>query len=242
MAVCRLYVDANLEVGRDVTLPAEQRHYLKHVMRCASGDALVVFNGRGGEYHATLMDDGGMCHIGGFDAVERELACAVHIVQSASRSERLEWMLQKATELGAASFTLVRSERAMLKLAGSRLEKRLQRWRKIVMEACEQSGRTRIPRVEWCERLAIVQPESDNRWFLHPDSEGSWLQVRDSFAVCDSVTLAVGPEGGFSPADIAILNRLEFRPLQFGSRILRTETAAPALLAAIQAVFDPCKH
>jgi len=238
MALCRLFLDSPLKEGQDAALSSNQRHYVNHVMRCAADAALVVFNGQGGEFSATLQANGASCRINTFAPIEREMGCAVHIIQAVCRGERMEWMLQKATELGAASFTIIRSSRSMVKLAAARRERRLQRWQQIIIEASEQSGRTRVPTVVWCDDITTLPIQSDLRFLLHPKHAQPWLQLRARIANSNAITLAIGPEGGFDANDLTMFNHLEFHPLQFGERILRTETAAPALLAAIQAVTE----
>ena len=235
---CRLYLNQPLETGTAVDLPASLAHYLHTVMRHAIGDEVILFNGHGGEYHAvidSLSRKAASCRITGFEENDREMACRVHIVQAACRSEKIETVLQKGTELGAVSFHIIRSERSSLKLDGSKLEARLDRWRKIATEAAEQCGRTIVPAVHWHTRLADL-PCHGLGLTLHPHTAASWQQIRTEISESSEITLAVGPEGGWSDADIATLIERGFRSMVFGPRILRTETAAPALLAAIQAV------
>jgi 16S rRNA (uracil1498-N3)-methyltransferase len=162
----------------------------------------------------------------------------VHIVQAACRSEKIETVLQKGIELGAARFIIVRSERSTLKLEGAKLQKRLQRWQSIVIEAAEQCGRTCVPEVFWINNLKDI-PAQGLCFTLHPEPKAtSWQQQARAMADADDITLAVGPEGGWSDRDIETLNATDFSCLTFGPRIMRTETAAPALLAAIQARID----
>jgi len=218
-------------------------HYLRTVMRQKPGDSVILFNGSGGEFHAvidTLGRQNPSCHITGFDPVNREMACRVHIVQAACRSEKIETVLQKATELGAASFYITRSKRSSLKLEGSKLDKRMQRWRKIIIEAAEQSGRTAIPEITWYHRLEDI-PSTGMALTLHPHTTESWHIIRADIPQQSNITLAIGPEGGWSDDDINKLTALGFRNMLFGPRIMRTETAAPALLAAIQA-WEPARE
>ncbi|HXH71653.1 MAG TPA: 16S rRNA (uracil(1498)-N(3))-methyltransferase [Mariprofundaceae bacterium] len=235
---CRLYLPQPLQTGHPVTLPTEQAHYLRQVMRLHPGDPIILFNGEGGEYAARiehLARDHSQCHIEEHIEVERELDCRIHVVQAACRSEKIETVLQKCTELGAASFQIVRSERSDLKLDDNKRASRLERWQKIIVEAAEQSGRTRVPEVNWRESLSAIEP-AGLLFTLHPEAASDWFSSRDILATAGDITLAIGPEGGWSPADLQRLQTLKFQPLLFGSRIMRTETAAPALVAAIAAV------
>jgi len=238
--LCRLYLDQELHTGNSVTLPDDQAHYLRSVMRLAAGDHIVLFNGTGGEFHCRieyLARQQSSCMIEAFMDINREMNCRAHIVQAACRSDKIETILQKATELGAASFQIVRSERSSLKLDAPKLAKRIQRWQKIIIEAVEQSGRTIVPTVSWHHALSDITRQG-LCFTLHPDTTTSWQQQRSSIARAADITLAIGPEGGWSRRDLETLAQCDFQALSFASRIMRTETAAPALLAAIQAIGE----
>ena len=238
---CRLYINQPLEIGTSLTLPSDQAHYLRSVMRLSAGEEVILFNGQGGEFLCSieqLTRDDPSVQIESHADLNREMATRVHIVQAACRSEKIESILQKATELGAASFTIVRSQRSTLKLDGPKLKKRLQRWQTIVIEAAEQSGRTIVPEVCWLNALKNVSTQG-LAFTLHPEPEAtSWKEQNEAMLNADDITLAVGPEGGWSDQDIEALNAAGFSCLTFGPRIMRTETAAPALLAAIQSRID----
>jgi len=238
--LCRLYLNQELTLGTRILLPDEQAHYLRNVMRLAAGEPLVLFNGKGGEFHCRieqLARQHSSCLIESFSDISREMTRRVHIIQAACRSEKIEIVLQKATELGAASFQIVRSERSSLRLDGAKLIKRIQRWQKIIIEAVEQSGRTAVPEVNWHNGLMDI----DQRglcFTLHPETNMSWREQRNSMSIATDITLAIGPEGGWSTNDIDRLTQNGFQTLGFGPRIMRTETAAPALLAAIQSISE----
>lgn len=236
---CRIYLNIPLIVGAEADIPADQAHYLRQVMRLSTGDSITLFNGRGGEYEASVIQltkQGGSCRIESFSDVNREMPLHVHIIQCANKSEKIETVLQKGTELGAASFQIASSERSQFKLPENKLESRLARWRKIVIEAAEQSERTAIPTVSWLPSLKEAQVQG-TAYALHPEGATTWEGIRTRFRETADITLATGPEGGFSPRDLETLNGMGFERLVFGPRIMRTETAAPALLAAIQSVL-----
>jgi len=239
MAHCRIYTHHNLTEGQSITLSDDLGHYLRHVMRLHEGDPITLFNGKGGEYQASinqLSKQLSSCYVETYQDISRELNLPIHIVQCANKSEKIETVLQKGTELGAASFQIANSQRATLKLSGLKLEKRLQRWQKIIIEAAEQSERTALPSLHWCNHLNDIQ-SSGQLFTLHPHQAKPWAMVRDHLAQASAITFAVGPEGGWSHDDLNILQTKGFQTLRFGSRIMRTETAAPALLAATQAMF-----
>jgi 16S rRNA (uracil1498-N3)-methyltransferase len=236
--ICRLYIEQVLQLGGLITVPPDQAHYLRQVMRLQAGDPVVLFNGQGGEYSShieQLTKTHCQCKVDSFSDISRELGYGLHIVQAACRSEKIETVLQKGTELGAAGFHIVRSERSSLQLKGSNREKRLDRWRKIIIEAAEQSGRTQIPELTWNDSLLSLSG-SGFSVVLHPHEARDWNEVKPELIAASNITLAIGPEGGWSPRDLEKFKTLDFQPMGFGIRILRTETAAPALLAAIQAI------
>ena len=238
--LCRLYVDQELHVGNSLTLPDDQSHYLRSVMRLAPGDQIILFNGKGGEFHCQieqLARQHSSCLITSFDDINREMHCRVHVIQAACRSEKIETVLQKATELGAASFQIVKSERSSLKLDGAKLNKRMQRWQKIIIEATEQSGRTAVPTTAWHNTLSDIS-HPGLCFTLHPDGAIHWQQHRTIISEAMDVTIAIGPEGGWSQRDMQTLSQAGFQAMSFGPRVMRTETAAPALLAAIHAINE----
>jgi len=235
---CRIYLDTPLSIGEEAAIPADQAHYLRHVMRLQNGEAVTLFNGEGGEFEASvthLGKQGGSCRVESFRDVNREMPLRVHIIQCANKSEKIETVLQKATELGASSFQVASSERSQFKLPANKLESRLTRWQRIIIEAAEQSERTAIPDLAW--RPSLQQIEVHGAAFaLHPEGAAHWPAIRADFATAPEIILAIGPEGGFSQRDLETLEQMEFKSLSFGPRVMRTETAAPALLAAIQSV------
>ncbi len=236
---CRIYVNTDMQAGARIDIDAEQAKYLRQVMRLQAGDWITVFNGDGGEFEAELTflaKAGGQCVLHAFVDVSRELPCRVHIIQAANRSEKIEVVLQKATEMGAASFQVVCSERATFRLPRCKQDKRLQRWQKIITEAAEQSERTAVPQVVWHDRPSQVR-KFGQAFVLHPKGAKRWQDTRDIFSQTENITLAIGPEGGWTDQELSLFQEQGFESLVFGARVMRTETAAPALLAAIQAVL-----
>jgi len=240
MPHCRIFLDTPLRVGEAVDIAADQAHYLRQVMRLQNGDPVTLFNGKGGEYIASIValtKQGASCRIESFDDVDREMPVRVHIVQCANKSEKIETVLQKATELGAASFQIANSERSQFRLDDRKLGSRLERWGKIIIEASEQSERTSLPELAWRKSLSEIERQGKG-FALHPLGAMQWPQVRNEIPSQTDITLAIGPEGGFSPRDLETLKATGFSSLVFGPRIMRTETAAPALLAAIQSLLE----
>jgi len=239
MSHCRIFTTHTLSLHAIFPLADDIAHYLHQVMRLHEGDEVTVFDGKGGEYQAQIEQISKRhvsCYTTVFNDICRELSTPIHIIQCASKSEKIETVLQKGTELGAASFHIANSQRSELKLAGVKLEKRVQRWQRIIIEAAEQSERTAIPDLFWHPHLRDV-PCLGQGFALHPHQAKPWQDVRQSIVQATHLSYAVGPEGGWSLDDLNILNEIGFETLTFGTRIMRTETAAPALLAATQALM-----
>ncbi|OHX10991.1 16S rRNA (uracil(1498)-N(3))-methyltransferase [Chromobacterium amazonense] len=235
----RFYLDADLAVGQQLSLPdAVVRHI--QVLRLNAGDAITLFNGRGGEYHAVLgavMKRDAQCVIERFDDVSRETPLWLGLAQGISGGDKMEFTLQKGVEMGVAVFQPIAAGRSVVKLSGERADKRVARWQEIVISACEQSGRNTVPQVlpiltlnEW---LAERQ-EADIRLILSPRGDKSLAQLAERPA---RSWLMVGPEGGFSAPEEDAALAAGWTPLKLGPRILRTETAALAAVGAMQAVW-----
>jgi 16S rRNA (uracil1498-N3)-methyltransferase len=236
MRLTRSFVDAPLAVGATVALSADATTHLVRVLRLGLGDACIVFNGDGADYEARLVSlgkRGAEVELMARREVMRESPLRVTLAQALARGEKMDWVLQKATELGVTAIVPLITERTEVKLDAERGEKRSAHWRGVVAAACEQCGRATLPTLaapqalrDW---LAGVPAPG---WFLDPEAEPG---LRDA-PVHDGLVLVVGPEGGLGERDLAALRAAGFRGLRLGPRILRTETAGVAALAALQAL------
>lgn len=241
MRVIRAYVDLALAPGTRVALPEDAAAHLLRVLRLREGDACVLFNGDGHDYDARLAaagKRGGEAEILARRAVDNESPLRIVLLQGIARGEKMDWILQKATELGVAAVAPVHSERSEVKLDGARADKRLAHWKSVVVAACEQSGRARLPAVAAPRPLheAAAALDGDGlRLLLDPFAAGA---VATLPAPQDGgLVLAVGPEGGWSPRDRETLAASGFEGVRLGPRVLRTETAGLAAIAALQARF-----
>ena len=240
MRIIRSHVDQPLAVGQTVTLPEDSTTHLVRVLRLAPGDAVTLFNGDGHDYTARLLTAakrGAEAEVIGRTAVARESALRITLAQGVARGEKMDLVLQKATELGVHAFTPVVTERTEVKLDAERAGKRMAHWRGVVAAACEQSGRAVLPRLAEPVALASyagMEP-SDIRLMLDPGGDVGLDAVAP--AAGQSIALVVGPEGGLSERDLATLRAAGFRGLRLGPRILRTETAGLAAVAALQALY-----
>jgi 16S rRNA (uracil1498-N3)-methyltransferase len=236
MRVIRTYVDAPLAPGVTVTLSESATAHLVRVLRLGLGEACVVFNGDGFDYAGHLVSigkRGAEVEVRSSREVANESPLRITLAQGVARGEKMDLVLQKATELGVAAIVPVFTERTEVKLDPERTEKRLQHWRGVVAAACEQSGRARLPSLSAPVPLHQWVATSEPGWYLNPKGEDSLKDLPESFA---SIVLAIGPEGGLAERDLTILKSAGFRGLRLGPRILRTETAGLAAIAAIQAM------
>lgn len=230
----RLYLPGPLLPGQELELPAEPAQHLR-VLRLSPGSTLTLFNGEGGEYRCRLLSlerRSGQVQV--LEKVEREAESplSITLIQGISKGERMDFTIQKAVELGVARIAPVFSERSVVQLEGERLARREARWRAVISSACEQCGRNTLPELLPAVRLHDAWEQSPNglRLMLDPQGEASLGSLQPT----DSVTLLVGPEGGLSQIEIEAAAVSGFLGLRLGPRILRTETAGIAALAALQ--------
>ncbi|GAB2608808.1 16S rRNA (uracil(1498)-N(3))-methyltransferase [Novilysobacter erysipheiresistens] len=241
MRLTRVHVELPLAPGIEVSLPESAAVHLARVLRLGVGDSCVLFNGDGYDYAARVAALGKReLRVAVTDAVavESESPLRVTLLQGIARGEKMDLILQKATELGAAEVRPLSSQRSEVKLDAARAAKRLAHWRNVVVAACEQSGRATVPSVAAPGSLDEVLaglPAGGLRLTLDP--EGTFAISALKVPAGGPVLLAVGPEGGWSPADREQLREAGFQGLQLGPRILRTETAGLAAIAALQAGF-----
>ena len=239
MRLTRVHVEASLAVGRVLDLPETAAAHLVRVLRLHEGDACVLFNGDGHDYAARLCGVGKRAvqvQVESAARVDNESPLAVTLLQGIARGEKMDLILQKATELGVARIRPVYSERSEVRLDATRADKRLAHWRGVVASACGQSGRARVPPVD--PPLPLAQAARDavgTCRYLSPQAV-SGIDVLAAPADA-SITLAIGPEGGFAARDLQVLDEAGFHGLRLGPRILRTETAGLAAIAALQMRF-----
>jgi 16S rRNA (uracil1498-N3)-methyltransferase len=233
--VPRLFVDADLRPQAKLILPEDAAHHAARVLRLREGDPVVLFDGRGGEYEARLFMPGRgqvVAEIGEWRDVERETPLAVTLVQAVSSGEKMDFTIQKAVELGVAAIQPLLTVKSVVRLSAEREAKKLAHWKRVAIAACEQCGRNRIPEIgEPVPLERYKTPESCSKILLSPIGTQTLAGLARS-----PVALAVGPEAGFSAEEERLLQRTGFVPVRLGQRILRTETAALAALAALNAI------
>ncbi len=235
----RFFVDLPLSPGAKIDLPPVPAHHATRVLRLVKGSEVVLFNGQGGEYPAVLdwVDkDMVSARCREWRDAERESPLDIRLAQGISSGERMDYTLQKAVELGVTEIQPLAMRRSVVKLTSERAARRVEHWQGVVMSACEQCGRNRLPLV--AKPLDIPQwlaTEPDGlKLFLSPDADAT---LKDLELPQRPVWLVAGPEGGFEPEEAKLITDFGFTPIRLGPRILRTETAALAAVAAMQALW-----
>lgn len=243
MRSIRLYVDLPLAPDTDASLPAAAREHATRVLRLRAGDALTLFNGDGHDYPARLLEVArslASVRIATRSApAAAESPLTLTLVQGIARGEKMDWILQKATELGVACIVPVLTARTEVRLHAERGEKRTAHWRGVIASACEQCGRARLPQLLSPQPLAawLSTREPDAALFtLDPQAT---LRVRD-LPTLSAAQLVIGPEGGLDAADLLLLRAAGAQGLALGPRVLRTETAGMAALATLQSHSGDC--
>jgi 16S rRNA (uracil1498-N3)-methyltransferase len=235
MRIPRIHHPAPLSNGAHIELSDTAANHVSRVLRLPVGAPLILFNGQGGEFDATVtaVDKRSVSvALGDFHPTEREPPLPLQLAQGISRGERMDYTIQKAVELGVSRIIPLFTEHCGVQLRGERLKKRVKHWQGVVISACEQCGRNRIPQVDAPLTLAqwLATPGGGTRLVLDPTAEHSLSQLPDPGG---PVSLLIGPEGGLSDQELALAAQAGFLGLRLGPRVLRTETAAVAALAAM---------
>ena len=235
----RLHVDPPLAAGDRITLPEAAGRHVTRVLRLGAGDALTIFDGRGGEYEATIAraSRGAVeVEVGAHEAVDRESGLAIELGQGICKGDRMDLVVQKATELGVSAIRPLLCERTVVKLDAARAERRMAHWRAIAVHAAQQSGRTRVPAVAGVETFGawLARSGAGPGIVLSPHAETSLRDLAPP-APGKPMRLLVGPEGGLAPREAARARAAGFVGLRLGPRVLRTETAGLVALGMLQA-------
>lgn len=237
MRVSRIHVDQPLSAGAEVVLNNRAARYISQVLRLRIGDRLTLFNGDGNDFDAELLlCDKRQCRarVNDIVATEAPTTLQIGLALGISRGERMDFAIQKSVELGVQSIIPLITERSMVQLRGERLVQRVEHWRGIVISACEQSGRNRLP--------AVSSPQPLADWLLHAEP-GLMLYHAASHSLATlvaprrSINLLIGPEGGLSAQERALAEQAGFQSVRMGPRVMRTETAPIAAIAAMQALW-----
>jgi 16S rRNA (uracil1498-N3)-methyltransferase len=238
MRIPRIYIDQDLAITESILLNENASHYLSKVLRMQEGRELIVFNGRGGEYSAQIKEIGKkqiVIQTHQFFADNRQSPLDLHLAIGISRGERMDWVLQKATELGVTRIIPLTTERTEVKIKSDKQDKKMQHWQQIIISACEQCQRNLLPELQEPQSIDdwLKTVTTDCRFVLHHRHQQSLANIKKP----QSVTLLIGPEGGLSEAEITLAENEHFQSLRLGPRVLRTETAPLAAISLVQYIW-----
>ncbi|RTL47926.1 MAG: 16S rRNA (uracil(1498)-N(3))-methyltransferase [Rhodocyclaceae bacterium] len=237
----RFYSPHPLTPGATLDLPEEAAHHATRVLRMKEGDQVRLFDGRGGQWLTRLIRLKPVPHVvlESFEETDTESPLAVTLVQSLPSGDKMDWVVQKTVELGVAAIQPVAARRSVIRLSGDKAERRARHWQSVAVSASEQCGRVVVPVV--ADLLDLPQyfshPAADNelRLILAP---GGSQRLRDIPPPTGPVTVLIGPEGGFEEVEVQMARSVGFQPVCLGPRVLRTETAGPAVMAALMALWS----
>lgn len=239
MRTTRIYHPGHYNTDDLVTLSPEASHHVITVLRMPMGTILTLFNGEQRECQATILTPHkkhAVLKVLNVHTINRESPCHLHLAQGIAKGDKMEWIVQKATELGVAEITPIFTRHGAVKQEKARFEKKWQQWQAIALSAAEQSGRTTLPLIHPpCDfESFIAQPGNEARYILDPYTSFTFKHTVSSGII--SARLLIGPEGGFHPEEVKSANINQYQPISLGPRILRTETAAITALSILQAL------
>jgi len=237
MRISRIFADQELQPGSDIELAESTGRYISQVLRLREGQQFVLFDGSGSDFAAELISCGRRgcrAQIEGVLSHEQPAALQLHLGIGVSRGERMDLAIQKSVELGVNAITPLFTQRSMVQLQADRLEKRTAHWSGVVTSACEQSGRSLLPTLHPASSLADWLGGYPGGLVLYHRADQTLAKLP---APGDNLNLLIGPEGGLSETERALATAGGFTPVRLGPRVLRTETAPVAALAAIQTLW-----
>lgn len=243
MRKIRIYTQDNIVPPAEVPLHEAGRHHLYTVLRKKAGDEIYLFNDSDREYKTrikAISKKECLLEILATEECQRESNLDITLYQALSKNDKMDWVIQKSVELGISRIVPVITEHSQIKLNSEKANKKREHWQSVIVSACEQSGRCRVPQVQLPENIksAIDNCTSRHRLILHPHQGGKLHEL--DIDNKDSIALFIGPEGGFSEQEIKQCLASGFQSIRFGPRILRTETAPIAILGALQAIWGDC--
>jgi 16S rRNA (uracil1498-N3)-methyltransferase len=237
MRIPRIYQATDLVTGTEVEIREQQAHHLLRVLRCKSGDPVILFNGDGYDYSAEILSTARhslRVRVTGNHDLANESPLRIHLGIPLAKGQRMDYAIQKAVELGVEWITPLMTDRSVVKLDRKRLEGKREHWHQVIISACEQSGRARVPELQPLQALPEWSQTALFGVVLDPDDAHS---LKELHSPATPVHLVAGPEGGLTTQEVAMLRAAGFHGVKLGRRILRTETAPVAALAAMQLLW-----
>ena len=242
----RFFHPEEIVTGQILELSAGNNHHATRVLRLKNGDTITLFNGNGGEFSAHIVNinkSSTTALIDAYHDIERESPLHIELAQAICVNEKMDWIIQKAVELGVTCIQPVTTTRTIVHLSGERSQRRLQHWQKIIISACEQCGRNHLPQAlplvsleAWLSKKKAMRP-SGELWFMLSTTAKESLRDVPKPPALANLSLVIGPEGGFTQEEEMAILHTDFIPLRLGKRILRTESAAIASIAALQTLW-----
>ncbi len=238
MKTIRIYQPQQFETGQTIVLDKSASNHLIRVLRLKDKQTFTLFNGKGGEFLASLQITGkkATVYIQSFTETDNESPLKIHLLQGISKGERMDFVVQKSTELGVSQITPVICQRTVVNLKGERLQKKRQHWQKIAISACEQSGRNLLPEISSVCKLSSLATSSTNELKLFLDPLAN-ININSLQPETTQLTILIGPEGGLTEPEMEQARQLGFKGIKLGPRILRTETAALSSIAMAQLLW-----
>ena len=240
---CPFPLHPSLHPGGVVELPEQAAHHALKVLRVGAGETAILFDGTGGQWSARLEPAGKRlhAHLDAFEDTDREPPLAVSLLQCLPAADKMDFVVQKAVELGVAAIQPLAAKRSILRLSGERMERRVAHWNSVAVAACEQCGRNKVPLVaaifDLPQYLAAKNAQNGLRLIGLPQGGVRLREVPPPAADNNAVSILIGPEGGFEDGELKAATVAGFIPVSLGPRVLRTETAGPAALAAIMSLW-----
>lgn len=242
----RFYHPAEIAIGQLIELSVENKHHAARVLRLKKGDAITLFSGHGGEYSAHIENvnkSNTTVLIHAYHDTDCESPLNITLAQAICVNEKMDWIIQKAVELGVTCIQPITTTRSIVHLSDERSSKRLQHWQKIIISACEQCGRNHLPQIlplitlpEWLSQKKNTQSSHDLSFMLSTTAAESLRNIPQP-PVSAHLALVIGPEGGFTQEEEVAILHTGFIPVRLGRRILRTESAALAAISALQTLW-----
>ena len=242
----RFHHPTEITIGQIVELSTENRHHATRVLRLKNRDAITLFSGSGGEFSAHIVNiskSSTTVLIDAYQEIECESPLQIELVQAICINEKMDWIIQKAVELGVTRIQSITTDRSIVHLSDERSSKRLQHWQKIIISACEQCGRNQLPQIlplitlpEWLSQKKTKQSLHDLNLILSPTAPRNLRNIPQP-PVNAHIALMIGPEGGFTQDEEVAILHTDFIPVRLGKRILRTESAALAAISALQTLW-----
>ncbi len=244
MRISRIYYSGELKDKQRVQLDSSASAHLVRVLRIKAGTDIILFNGNGNDYHCQTLDENVRnldVEIKSCQPNQTESPLNITLVQGISKSHRMEFCIQKATELGVQKIVPVICQRSNIRFDQKRIQKKLTHWQNVAISACEQSGRATIPEVTPLQTLTdyLLSNSRHNCLFMTPDAKYDFQtnQLHQSVSKDPFISLLIGPEGGFNQSETELLKSSQWQAIKMGPRILRTETAGPAAIAVMQSLW-----